>query len=88
MSATKNHHLLSILDLNRDDLRNIFLLASKGEQVFREYSSKFSNRFLATLFLEPSTRTRLLHIPAKSNTDSGGSRTPFPPQALPIEFLP
>ena len=33
-------------------------------------------------------RVRGMHIPAKSNTDSGGSRTPFPPQALPIEFLP
>ena len=52
-------HLLNPLDLSMDELDNILDLASDIKQNPAKYAHKCDGKRLATLFYEPSTRTRL-----------------------------
>ena len=52
-------HLLSPLDLSVDELDNLLDLASEIEKNPEKYSERCKGKKLATLFYEPSTRTRL-----------------------------
>ncbi len=52
-------HLLNPLDLSMDELDNILNLASDIKQNPAKYAHKCDGKRLATLFYEPSTRTRL-----------------------------
>ncbi|SEP62699.1 aspartate carbamoyltransferase [Lachnospiraceae bacterium RM5] len=52
-------HLLSPLDLSVDELDNLLDLASDIEKNPEKYSERCKGKKLATLFYEPSTRTRL-----------------------------
>ncbi|MFX0106810.1 MAG: aspartate carbamoyltransferase [Candidatus Hodarchaeota archaeon] len=57
MGKLKN--LISIQDLDRKTIDLILKTAEEMESVAVSRSSDFSNRIMATLFFEPSTRTRL-----------------------------
>ena len=52
-------HLLNPLDLSMDELTNILDLADDIKQNPAKYAHKCDGKRLATLFYEPSTRTRL-----------------------------
>ena len=52
-------HLLNPLDLSMDELTNILDLAGDIKQNPAKYAHKCDGKRLATLFYEPSTRTRL-----------------------------
>ncbi len=52
-------HLLNPLDLSMDELANILDLAGDIKQNPAKYAHKCDGKRLATLFYEPSTRTRL-----------------------------
>ncbi len=52
-------HIMSIQDFSRDELEHIFKVASEMENYVKTGSDILKNRILATLFFEPSTRTRL-----------------------------
>lgn len=52
-------HLLNPLDLSMDELDNILDLANDIKQNPAKYAHKCDGKRLATLFYEPSTRTRL-----------------------------
>ena len=51
--------LISIRDLERKDIEGLFSLAEKMEGELGGERSPLKNRIIATLFFEPSTRTRL-----------------------------
>ena len=53
--------LVSITDYSLDELEDLFKLADDIEEHPRRYKSSCNNLKLATLFYEPSTRTRLSH---------------------------
>ena len=57
----KGRHVVSIRDFSRDDIEHILDLAAKMLPIARgeESSELLQNRIMATLFFEPSTRTRL-----------------------------
>ncbi len=57
MAYLKN--LISILDLSRDDIDLILDTASKMEALAVQRSDEFSDKIMACLFFEASTRTRL-----------------------------
>ena len=52
-------HLMSPLDFTVDELETLFDLAGRIEQDPAAFTHKCDGRILATLFYEPSTRTRL-----------------------------
>ena len=52
-------HIMSIQDFSRDELEHIFKVANEMENYVKTGSDILKNRILATLFFEPSTRTRL-----------------------------
>ena len=52
-------HLLNPLDLSMDELDNILNLANDIKENPTKYAHKCDGKRLATLFYEPSTRTRL-----------------------------
>jgi aspartate carbamoyltransferase catalytic subunit len=52
-------HIMSIQDFSRDELEHIFKVASDMEKYIKTGSDILKNKILATLFFEPSTRTRL-----------------------------
>ena len=52
-------HLMSPLDFSVSELETLFDLAGKIERDRAAFSHKCDGRILATLFYEPSTRTRL-----------------------------
>jgi aspartate carbamoyltransferase catalytic subunit len=52
-------HIMSIQDFSRDELEYIFKVASEMEKYVKTGSDALKNRILATLFFEPSTRTRM-----------------------------
>ena len=54
------HHVLEAQQFDRSLLSDIFVVAQEMEQVVQHYGSSLLNRrVMATLFYEPSTRTRL-----------------------------
>lgn len=52
-------HLMSPLDFSVDELEQLFSLANDIEKNPEQYAHKCNGKKLATLFYEPSTRTRL-----------------------------
>ena len=54
----KNKHLISPMDFSKEELNEIFELAEKIISNPREFSHICDGQILATLFYEPSTRTR------------------------------
>lgn len=64
-------HLMSPLDLSIEELNHILDLASDIEANPKKYAHACDGKKLATLFYEPSTRTRLSHEAAMLNL--GGS---------------
>ena len=64
-------HLMSPLDLSVEELNKVLDLANDIERNPEEYAHKCDGKILATLFYEPSTRTRLSHEAAMLNL--GGS---------------
>ncbi|WP_195264149.1 MULTISPECIES: aspartate carbamoyltransferase [unclassified Clostridium] len=54
----KNKHLIDPMDFSRQELQEIFKLAHQIMANPREYSHICDGKILATLFYEPSTRTR------------------------------
>nr|KXH71285.1 MAG: aspartate carbamoyltransferase [Candidatus Thorarchaeota archaeon SMTZ1-83] len=55
----KLHDLISIHDLDRKTIDLILLTAEEMEDIAVNRSTELSDRIMATLFFEPSTRTRL-----------------------------
>ena len=54
----KNKHLISPMDFSKEELNEIFELAEKIISNPKEFSHICDGKILATLFYEPSTRTR------------------------------
>ena len=54
----KNKHLISPMDFSKEELNEIFELAEKIISNPKEFSHICDGQILATLFYEPSTRTR------------------------------
>lgn len=54
----KNKHLISSMDFSKEELNEIFELAEKIISNPKEFSHICDGQILATLFYEPSTRTR------------------------------
>ncbi|OLS19596.1 MAG: Aspartate carbamoyltransferase [Candidatus Heimdallarchaeota archaeon LC_2] len=52
-------HLVSIKDIDRSFIEEVLKLAEKMEDNPDEYSERMKKKILATIFFEPSTRTRL-----------------------------
>lgn len=69
-------HLLTPLDFSVDELDRLFLLADDLEENPEKYAHACEGRKMATLFFEPSTRTRLSHETAMLNL--GGKVIGFP----------
>ena len=76
-------HLMSPLDFSVEELETLLNLAGDIEKHPEKYAHACEGKKLATLFYEPSTRTRLSHEAAMLNL--GGSIMGFLPQipALP-----
>ncbi len=55
----KGHDIISIEDLSREDLNNIFSVSEKMLPMAKAGSELCKGRILANLFFEPSTRTRM-----------------------------
>ena len=68
-------HLISPLDLSVEELDQLLDLAQDIEANPKKYAHACDGKKLATLFYEPSTRTRLSHEAAMLNL--GGSRMGF-----------
>ena len=64
-------HLMSPLDFSVEELEQLLDLASDIEANPQKYAHACAGKKLATLFYEPSTRTRLSHEAAMLNL--GGS---------------
>ena len=60
-------HLMSPLDLSMEELNNLLDLANDIEANPKKYAHACDGKKLATLFFEPSTRTRLSHEAAMLN---------------------
>ena len=60
-------HLMSPLDLSVEELYELLDLASDIEANPKKYAHACDGKKLATLFFEPSTRTRLSHEAAMMN---------------------
>ena len=60
-------HLMSPLDLSVEELNNLLDLANDIEANPKKYAHACDGKKLATLFFEPSTRTRLSHEAAMMN---------------------
>ena len=54
-----NRHLIDILDLSTDEIDGLISVAEDIRENKEKYSEKCKGKKLATLFFEPSTRTRL-----------------------------
>lgn len=52
-------HLIDITDLNVQEIDDLIKTANDIMKNKEKYSEKCKNKILATLFFEPSTRTRL-----------------------------
>ncbi|MGN0386259.1 MAG: hypothetical protein ACI4EX_10300 [Lachnospiraceae bacterium] len=53
------NNLISINDISLKEIYAIFERAKMGEKIFIEYSGALKDRVLASIFLQPSTRTQL-----------------------------
>ena len=53
------HHLLNILDLSVKEIDQLIATADAIMENPEDYQNACQNKILATLFFEPSTRTRL-----------------------------
>lgn len=53
------NHILSAEQFTKKDIENIFDLANDMQQNPKKYSNSLNGKIIATLFYEPSTRTRL-----------------------------
>ena len=53
-----NRHLINPMDFSKDELDEIFKLANQIITNPKEYSHVCEGKILATLFYEPSTRTK------------------------------
>ena len=69
-------HLLTPQDFSVEEIEDLFVLADDIENNSAKYSHICDGKKLATLFYEPSTRTRLSHETAMINL--GGSVIGFP----------
>ncbi|MEM3525855.1 MAG: hypothetical protein QXV37_00440, partial [Candidatus Jordarchaeaceae archaeon] len=58
-SDLKIKDVISIRDFSRDQIEKLLNLADKMEKIFHTGSDILRGKILATLFMEPSTRTRL-----------------------------
>ncbi len=58
-SVLKIKDVISIRDFSREQIENLLELANEMEKVFHSGSDVLRGKILATLFMEPSTRTRL-----------------------------
>lgn len=58
-STLKIKDVISIRDFSRDQIEKLLNLSDKMEKIFRSGSDVLRGKILATLFMEPSTRTRL-----------------------------
>jgi aspartate carbamoyltransferase catalytic subunit len=59
LPAFKNRDIISIRDFSREDVNHVLKTADLMEPISRGKSDLLSDRILATLFFEPSTRTKL-----------------------------
>ena len=67
-NSDKLRDVVSILDFNRHDIENVLMQAQKLEKMPREKKAQIlKNRVIASLFFEPSTRTRLSFETAAQN---------------------
>ena len=57
-------HLMSPLDFSVEELDKVLNLANDIEKNPEKYAHACDGKIMATLFYEPSTRTRLASIPA------------------------
>lgn len=55
----KGRHIISIKQFTREELNYILQVANKMERFYQKGSDLLKGKILATLFFEPSTRTRL-----------------------------
>ena len=55
----KNRSIINILDLSIEEINELMALADKIEAKPEDYWERCKHKKLATLFFEPSTRTRL-----------------------------
>lgn len=53
-----NKKLISIMDLKKEEIEEIFKLADLGENIFRIYDNLLNHKILCSIFLQPSTRTQ------------------------------
>lgn len=53
------NHLVSIKDIDRDKIESILKRAAEIENNPKEFAQRLDGKILATIFFEPSTRTRL-----------------------------
>lgn len=54
-----NKNLISILDISKTQIKELFSLAREKDAIFKKYHNFLSEKILASLFLQPSTRTQL-----------------------------
>ena len=66
--AKENRSIINILDLSIEELDHLMDLADKIEKNKEEYWERCKHKKLATLFFEPSTRTRLSFEAAKGES--------------------
>lgn len=57
MKMQKN--LISILDITKEQMKELFLIAKDKEKMYEKNYNALSGKILASLFLQPSTRTQL-----------------------------
>ena len=55
----KERHLIEPTDFSTEEMEELFILAGKIEEKPEDYKEICRGKLLATLFFEPSTRTRL-----------------------------
>lgn len=54
-----NKNLISILDITKSQMEELFSIAKSKNKIFEENYNALSGKILASLFLQPSTRTQL-----------------------------
>lgn len=52
-------NLISISDISKEEILQLFQIASKREKIFSQYANSLNNKILGSLFFQPSTRTQL-----------------------------
>ena len=50
--------VISILDLNKEEMEKLFSIASLEDGLFKQYTHALDGKILASLFFQPSTRTQ------------------------------